>query len=92
MTSEKVTPSQIMKELRELEPGRWTQVLDFIGYLKAAAHTGRGPENVLTAHDLLQSDLVGLWVDRDDLGDSLAFARRLRQQAGRRGGAAGDPA
>lgn len=35
----------------------------------------------LTAADLLQSGLVGLWADRTDLGDSQEFARRLREQA-----------
>ena len=39
----------------------------------------------MTARDLLQSDLVGLWADRDDIGDSLSFARRLRRQAEYRG-------
>jgi hypothetical protein len=35
----------------------------------------------LTAADLLQSGLVGLWADRTDLGSSQEFARRLREQA-----------
>ena len=34
-----------------------------------------------TAKHLLRSPLVGLWENRDDIGDSSAFARRLRQQA-----------
>jgi hypothetical protein len=39
---------------------------------------------IMTAADLLQSGLVGIWADRDDLGDSKDFARRLREQAQRR--------
>jgi len=38
----------------------------------------------LTARQLLQSGLIGLWRDRTDIGDSVAFARRLREQAQRR--------
>lgn len=34
-----------------------------------------------TAGDLLRSDLFGLWKDREDIGDSLEFARRLRMEA-----------
>jgi len=34
-----------------------------------------------TAQDMLQSELVGLWADRDDITDSLSFARQLRRQA-----------
>lgn len=38
-----------------------------------------------TAADLLASDLTGIWADREDLGDSLEFARSLRRQAEQRG-------
>ena len=37
-----------------------------------------------TARALLESELVGLWKDRDDIGDSPEFARHLREQAQRR--------
>ncbi len=35
----------------------------------------------LTASDLLHSGLVGIWAQRTDIGDSRAFARRLREEA-----------
>ncbi len=35
----------------------------------------------LTAKRLLRSGLIGLWKDRQDLGDSAAYARQLREQA-----------
>ena len=34
MVIEKATEQQVLKELRDLEPERWFEVLDFIGYLK----------------------------------------------------------
>ena len=37
-----------------------------------------------TAGEMLQSPLFGLWADRDDISDSIAFARRLRAQAEQR--------
>jgi hypothetical protein len=37
----------------------------------------------LTAKKLRQSDLVGLWKDRDDIDDSSDYARQLREQAQR---------
>jgi len=40
----------------------------------------------LTARQLLQSDLIGLWEDRDDIEDSSAYARQLREQAQNRQG------
>ena len=39
-----------------------------------------------TADDLLASGLFGIWKDRTDIDDSVAFARRIRQQAERRHG------
>ncbi len=38
----------------------------------------------LTAQGLLESEIVGLWRDRADIGDSPEYARRLREQAQRR--------
>jgi hypothetical protein len=35
----------------------------------------------LTASDLLESGLVGIWADRSDIGDRREFARRLHEQA-----------
>ncbi|MSQ47514.1 MAG: hypothetical protein EXR78_03855 [Deltaproteobacteria bacterium] len=32
----------------------------------------------LTAKQLLESDIVGLWQDREDVADSAAFASQLR--------------
>ncbi|BAZ87135.1 hypothetical protein NIES806_33530 [Dolichospermum compactum NIES-806] len=42
-------------------------------------------KKVLTAHELLDSSLIGLWEERDDITDSLAYARQLREQSQRRG-------
>ena len=39
----------------------------------------------LTAARLLASELIGLWQDRTDIGDSPEYARQLREQAQRRG-------
>ena len=35
----------------------------------------------LTGKDLLNSRLVGIWAKRKDIGDSVTFARKLRDQA-----------
>ena len=88
----KVTQGQILDELRDLELSRWSEVLDFIGYLKHRANleTAQTGLRELTARDLLQSELVGLWADRDDIGDSLSFARQLRKHAEHRRSRADD--
>ena len=83
MTIEKVTQQQVLEELQDLEPSRWFEVVNFIGYLKERAGRQQGESHlqVLTASALLQSEVVGLWADRKDIDDSLAFARQLRHQA-----------
>jgi len=43
------------------------------------------PRSHLTVRQLRQSGLIGMWKDRDDIRDSAAYARRLREQAQRRG-------
>jgi hypothetical protein len=40
----------------------------------------------LTARQLLHSELIGLWEDRNDIEDSAAYARQLREQAQNRRG------
>ena len=86
MSTGSVTQQQVLEELQDLEPNRWFEVLDFIGFLKDRASRERaesGPQP-LTARALLQSEVVGLWADREDIGDSVDFARRLRLEAERR--------
>ncbi|MEW6717218.1 MAG: hypothetical protein AB1345_06935 [Chloroflexota bacterium] len=61
-----------------LKPGDQAEVIVLV------EGTKRKPDEatpVKTASDLLSSGLVGLWADRQDLGDSLGFARHLRQTA-----------
>ncbi len=92
MSAKQVTQDQILQELHGLEPGRWPEVLDFIGYLKANVARAQSPHRELTARDLLQSGLVGLWANRQDIGDSLSFARRIREQAEHHRRGVDDPA
>ena len=43
------------------------------------------PRARLTIGQLRKSGLIGLWQDRDDIGDSSVYARQLREQAQERG-------
>jgi hypothetical protein len=43
------------------------------------------PSARLTVGQLRKSGLIGLWEDREDIGDSSVYARRLREQAQERG-------
>jgi len=41
------------------------------------------PENVpsISTEHILASEFVGMWADRNDMGDSVEYARQLRQRA-----------
>jgi hypothetical protein len=43
------------------------------------------PRSHLSVRQLRQSGLIGLWKDRYDIRNSAAYARRLREQAQKRG-------
>ncbi|PKO23390.1 MAG: hypothetical protein CVU38_04385 [Chloroflexi bacterium HGW-Chloroflexi-1] len=54
-----ITEGRILNELRTLDLARWSEVLDFIGYLKQKTDLTKKIKlhsKELTANDLLQSD------------------------------------
>jgi hypothetical protein len=82
MAATTVPERAILDALHKVPPQRWGEMLTFLQSLQAG-----GPEPApekkatLTAADLLQSGLVGMWADRTDIGDTREFARRLRARA-----------
>ena len=50
----------------------------------ASVTHGNPAKPVMTARDLLNSGLVGIWKNRKDIGDSRAFAAELRKRVQRR--------
>ena len=64
-------------------PCKKGQAVEMILLIDASVESERP---CLTARGLHDSALVGLWKDREDIGDSPAYARQLREQAQRRRG------
>lgn len=87
-----IEETQVLNALRALKQEEWPEVLDFIGYLRHRNKAAPPGHPQLTALDLAQSDLVGIWADRTDVTDSLDFARQLRDKAERRWDDPHDPA
>jgi hypothetical protein len=86
-----VSEEQILEALRLLPPDRWGEVLELIDFLRHPEGEGMAlPTPIRTGHDLAQSQLVGIWADRSDLGPTQTFARQLRERAERRGGTEND--
>ena len=63
-------------------PYKRGQAVEIIVFLRPAPPL---PRARLTVGRLRRSGLIGLWQDRDDVGDSSVYARRLREQAQQRG-------
>jgi hypothetical protein len=59
-------------------PYKKGQSVEIIVFLQPTAPP---PRARLTVGRLRRSGLIGLWQDRDDIGDSSVYARRLREQA-----------
>jgi len=70
-------------------PYKRGQAVEIIVFLQPAPPL---PRARLTVGRLRRSGLIGLWQDRDDVGDSSVYARRLREQAQQRGDVHHDPA
>lgn len=46
---------------------------------KETAH-GAAPARFATVQDWLDSGMIGIWADRDDIGDSIDFVNKLRRE------------
>jgi hypothetical protein len=79
--STNVSEQAILDALHQVPQQRWGQVLAFLESLRTGDETGPEEKRRMTAADLLNLELVGLWADRADIGDSREFARRLRERA-----------
>lgn len=87
MSASSVNEQQIVEALRSLPRERWGEILDFIASMgRAEEERSSTPAPVSTARDLAQSQLVGIWADRSDIGETQTFARQLRERAEHRGG------
>jgi hypothetical protein len=85
-----ITEQQIVAALHGVPTERWSEVLHFLDALQLESAPS-AETAIQTANDLRQSGLVGIWADREDVGDSQTYARQLRKQAEQRGGTPNAP-
>ncbi len=69
------TLEKLLRQVDRLTPNE--QLLLASHLIDRVRQTGKP----MKAKDLLNSSLVGMWSKRQDIGDSVAFARKLRTQA-----------
>ena len=68
----------IVREIASLPPEAQKQVIDFIAFLKARYPTTQ-PARKERRTRLTDEPFIGMWRDREDMKDSTAWVRSLRQ-------------
>jgi hypothetical protein len=74
-----IQKSHIWNQFESLPPGAQRQVADFVAALSARFQR----QHERTAHmasPLQQESFVGLWKDREEMADSVAWVRQLREE------------
>ena len=74
-----MTHEELLRELALLPPEGQRQVADFISLLREQyAHSQSAEKS--PASDLTQDSFIGMWRDREDMQDSSAWVRNLRER------------
>ena len=72
-----MTNEEILREINSLPPEAQRQLEDFISFLRARYRSSQ-PKNPPTS-DLESEAFVGMWRGREDMRDSSAWVRNVRQ-------------
>ena len=73
-----MTYEEILRELASLPPEAQREAADFITFLHERYSRSDSPE--ANGTDLAKLGFVGMWRDRNDMGDSTAWVRKLRER------------
>jgi len=73
-----MTYEEILRELASLPPEGQKEAADFITFLHERYSRSDSPEE--NGRDLTDLGFVGMWRDREDMRDSTAWVRRLRER------------
>jgi hypothetical protein len=74
-----VQKSHIWRQFEALSPSAQRQVADFISFLAARARRVQSAE-APSSGPFTEEPFVGLWRDRQDMSDSAAWVRRVREE------------
>jgi hypothetical protein len=72
-----MTDEEILREINSLPPEAQRQLEDFISFLRERYKDAQ-PKAASTS-DLESEAFVGMWRDREDMSDSSAWVRNVRQ-------------
>ena len=84
MANVEAIKAYIVSSLDLLPPESLELLKEFVAFLRSRISEEEEPAPKGTAEEFARSPLFGLWADREDIGDSVEFAGKLRKQAERR--------
>lgn len=70
---------EILREILSLPPEGQRQVADFIARLRERYERSR-PHEKPDISDLAKDSFIGIWRDREDMQDSSAWVRKVRER------------
>ena len=76
------TAKLLLREMQGLPNEAISEVVNFIQFLRSKVSNTKA-KRFLTGKELAESEIVGLWSNRK-IGDSVEYARKLRQRAEQR--------
>ena len=69
---------EILREINSLPVEAQRQIADFVAFLRQRYESSPSVETAV-ASDLTTEEFVGMWRDREDMQDSTAWVRNVRQ-------------
>ncbi len=72
-----MTNEEILREIKSLPLEAQHQIEDFVAFLRQRYKSSSLADTVKT--DFVSEEFVGMWRDREDLQDSMAWVRNIRQ-------------
>jgi hypothetical protein len=76
--------TNLIRDIGSLPPEAQKQVSDFVAFLKTRYPVGKSDRKAKRTK-LADEPFIGMWRDREDMQDSSAWVRRLRESEWERG-------
>ena len=73
-----MTNEEILREINSLPVEAQRQIEDFVSFLRERYKSPQ-PKNTAPVSDLETEAFVGMWRDREDMRDSSAWVRNIRE-------------
>jgi hypothetical protein len=78
MVGKTMDKNRVLNEFEALPQDAQQQVIDFIAFLQTRYQPGRA-KDVAKRKEITEESFIGIWKNREDMGDSSAWVRNVRK-------------